>query len=534
MHSTFLLLSSRLLRLSAQLRVWTCGMLLVAVNAHESVAQATAAAAEARRPLNVLFIVVDDLNTWISPYRGHPQAATPHLDRLASRSTIFLNAHCQAPLCGPSRASFWSGFYPHTTGVYQQPRGNLLAEDREFFRGHLLPEYLVRHGYQTFGVGKLTHGYPAEVAFQTFGGWRGGYGPKPSNNQRFHFTPPGAPFSSTQTDWGAYPERDADMPDYQHASWAVDVLQQEHAAPFFLAVGMVRPHVPFYVPQKWFDQFPLADIQLPEVREEDQNDIPEIAVRIHELPNYPDLAWLRGEDDEQFRRCVQAYLACVAFVDEQIGRVLTALDASPQRDQTIVVLLSDHGYHLGEKNRVAKHSLWEESTRVPLMISLPRQQATQINSLPVGLIDLYPTLLDLCGLPENPRNEGLSLAPILRGEELPDWRIAILTTYARGNHSLRTEDLRLTRYEDGEFELYDHRFDPQEFNNLAGPAQFDRQAMLRNWEIAQALSTLLPETEAPYHPATNPTPVNLWFQEHFETQGVQPPAAAPESVPSQR
>lgn len=470
--------------------------------------------------LNVLFIAVDDLNDWTGCLQGHPQASTPNIDRLAARGTLFRTAHCQGPICGPSRASLLSGLYPHTTGVYQQPHGDQLSEDTQHFRGKLLPEYFARHGYKTLGVGKITHGYPAELAFQEYGGWPSGFGPKPPAGMRFAYELPKGPYSGTQTDWGAYPDSDAEMPDFKSATWAVEKLQEKHEKPFFLAVGMVRPHVPFYVPQKWFDQFPLAEIQLPHVREEDQNDIPEIGVEIHDLPKYPKLEWLRENEDEQFRKCVQAYLACVSFMDHQVGRVLDALEQSEYSTKTIIVLFSDHGYHLGEKNRVAKHSLWEEATRVPLIISLPEQNFAQTTSLPVGLIDLYPTLVQLCGLPKNDSNEGVSLVPLLFGLEVPQWRDAILTTYAKGNHALRSENFRLIRYEDGSFEMYDHRFDPDEFNNLAGPAQFDRKVMQQNWEIAQRLSNLFPETEAPYHPSTSPAPINRWFEKHLKENRV--------------
>ncbi|MBT5020347.1 sulfatase [Planctomicrobium sp.] len=470
--------------------------------------------------LNVLFIAVDDLNDWIGCMQGHPQAFTPNIDRLAARGTLFTTAHCQGPICGPSRASLMSGLYPHSTGVYQQPKGNLLEEDTEHFRGKLLPEYFAKHGYKTMGVGKLTHGYSEQTAFQEYGGWKSGFGPKPPKKQRFNYHLPVGPYSGTQTDWGAFPDSDKEMPDFQSAKWAVEKLNEEHEKPFFLGVGMVRPHVPFYVPEKWFARFPLDEIQLPEVREEDQNDIPLIGAEMHELPKYPRLKWLRENNDEQFKKCVQAYLASIAFMDHQVGKVLDALEKSRYAENTIVVLFSDHGYHIGEKDRVAKHSLWEEATHVPLIISLPKQDFAQTTSLPVGLIDLYPTLVHLCGLPKNETNEGESLVPILFAQDTTKWREAILTTYAKGNYALRTEHLRLIRYEDGSFEMYDHRFDPHEFNNLAGPAQLNRIAIQRNWEIAQTLSALLPETEAPYHPATSPAPINKWFEEHYKKNGV--------------
>ncbi|WP_197441707.1 sulfatase [Thalassoglobus polymorphus] len=470
---------------------------------------------------NVLFISVDDLNDWVGCLQGHPQAHTPNIDRLADRGTLFTTAHCQGPICGPSRSSLLSGLYPHSTGVYQQPRGKALAEDQQHFRGKLLPEYFSKQGYHTMGVGKITHGYPEKLAFNEYGGWKDGFGPKPKQGRRFNYELPETPYSGTQTDWGAFPKKDEQMPDFRSASWAIEKLNQDYDKPFFLAVGMVRPHVPFYVPEKWFERFPLDEIILPKVREEDQNDIPEIGVKIHEMPAFPNLGWLQQKDDVQFKKCIQAYLACITFMDHQVGRVLEALHESPHADNTIVVLFSDHGYHLGEKNRVSKHSLWEESTRVPLIISLPEQEFAQTTSLPVGLIDLYPTLLELCNLPPNESNEGVSLVPLIQGKPVPDWRIGILTTYAKGNHSIRTENIRLIRYEDGSFELYDHRFDPEEFENLAGPAQFDRRAMEINYDIAQALSKLMPKDEAPYHPATSPAPVNAWFEKHLKANGIE-------------
>ncbi|MEW4488547.1 sulfatase [Thalassoglobus sp. JC818] len=482
---------------------------------------------EARPKPNVLLIMVDDLNDWIGCMRGHPGTQTPNIDALSREGVLFMNAHCQGPICGPSRASMLSGLFPHTTGVYQQPTKDNLGKDEEHFRGKLLPEYFAQNGYETLGVGKITHGYPEDVAFQKYGGWKDGFGPKPEGGKRFNYELPSSPYSGTQTDWGAFPERDEQMPDFRSASWAIEQLESDHDKPFFLAVGMVRPHVPFYVPEKWFEQFPLESVVLPKFYREDQNDIPELGIRIHELPKYPDLAFLQANNDEQYRKCVQAYLACINFVDFQIGRVLQSLMASDYADNTVIVLCSDHGYHIGEKDRVSKHSLWEESTHVPLIISLPvhRNDPREIirrNQLPVGLIDIYPTLLELCGLPANPSNEGESLVPLLFQPQVDGWREAILTTYAKGNHALRTETHRLIRYEDGRFELYDHTSDPEEWNNLAGPAQTSRAAMEVNFELAQHLSQYFPKTEADYHPSTSRSAINAWFEEHLKANGVIP------------
>ncbi len=469
--------------------------------------------ADSSTPPNVLFIAIDDLNDWVGCLGGHPQALTPHIDRLAQRGMNFTNAHCQAPLCGPSRASLLTGRYPHVIGMYEQPRRKGLDDDTTFFRGHLLPEYFAQHGYATSGVGKITHGYPMDVAFQQAGGTYGGSGPKPGDETvRFNYEPDWSlPFTGTQTDWGAFPDSDEEMPDYQVADWAIEHLRRSAAEPFFLAVGFVRPHVPLYVPQKWFDLFPLEEIVLPEVPADDLDDVPPIARRIHEMPRYPALDWLRADDDEQFRKCVQGYLACVAFVDHQVGRVLDALEASPHRDNTVIVLFGDHGYHVGEKHRVCKHGLWEEATRVPLVVVRPGESTGRTSHRPVGLIDLYPTLLELCGLPANPTNEGQSLVPLLDDPEAR-WRKAVLTTYARGNHTLRSERFRFIRYEDGAEELYDHQSDPMEWTNLAADPQHRK--------TLNELRRLLPESDAPYHPATNPAPVNAWFAEHYRREGI--------------
>lgn len=468
-----------------------------------------AAGAESADPRpNVLLIAIDDLNDWVGCLGGHPQTKTPNIDALAGRGTLFTNAHCQAPICGPSRASLLSGRYPHSTGVYQQPDKKGLSEDRELFRGHLLPEYFAQHGYETLAVGKITHGYPHDVAFQRYGGGLGGSGPKPGDKTvRFQYSPDlSIPFTGTQTDWGPFPDVDEKMPDHKAADWAVEQLGRKHATPFFLAVGFVRPHVPFYVPQKWFDQFPLKDVQIPVIPDDDLDDVPEIGRQLHELPRYPQLDWLRRSDNEQLKRCVQAYLACTAFVDHQVGRVLDALAARSDADNTVVVLFSDHGYHLGEKHRVSKHGLWEESTRVPLVVCRPGETKGQASGKPVGLIDLYPTLLELTGLPERPANEGQSLVPLLENPEA-EWRFATSTTYGRMNHSLRSEDYRFIRYENGSEELYDHAADPDEWTNLATSPK--HRAIVHEFRAA------LPGVDSPHHTSTRTSPVNAWFKDVF-------------------
>jgi arylsulfatase A-like enzyme len=468
---------------------------------------------------NLLLLVIDDLNDWVGCLDGHPQAHTPNIDRLAKRGMLFTNAHCQGPICGPSRASMLSGFYPHVTGLYQQPGGRGMEKDHKFFHGRMIPHFFSEQGYRTWGVGKIGHGYSDKLLFDSYGGKFAGSGPKPPGGKRFNYFLPDIRWTGTQTDWGAFPDHDEEMTDHQVTEWAVEKLSLPSTKPFFLSVGFIRPHVPFYVPQKWFDLFPLDQIELPSVRMDDLTDVPETSRRMHELPKYPNLEFLRRNKDEQFRKCVRSYLACVAFVDHQVGRVIEALDQGPHAGDTAIVLLSDHGYHLGEKDRVSKHSLWEESTRVPLVV-VPASSQTNLSSVrgtrcskPVGLIDLYPTALELCGLPKNLDNQGMSLVPLLNKPVEERWRFAILTTYAKDNHALRSERFRYLRMEDGTEELYDHESDPNEWTNLAGRSRYE--------SLIERFRKELPKSNAPYHPTVRSAPINSWFEEHLKSNGVK-------------
>ena len=307
------------------------------------------------------------------------------------------------------------------------------------------------------------------------------------------------------------------MPDHQTADWAIKTLAEKHDKPFFLAVGFVRPHVPFYVPKKWLDEFPLDAVELPKFQLNDLDDVPATGRQVHELPKYPNLATLTANDNEQFSKCVQAYLACGLFVDHQVGRVLEALEQSDYAENTVIVLFSDHGYHLGEKDRVSKHSLWEESTRVPLVVvanknsELAKTAGTR-SSKPVELLDIYPTLTEICGLPPKDSNQGRSLIPLMKSPE-SDWSYAALTTYAKDCHALRSERFRYIRYEDHSEELYDHEHDPDEWDNLAGDPEYAELLMRFRFE--------LPQRTAAYHPSTKKAPINLWFKDHLKRNGIE-------------
>ncbi len=447
---------------------------------------------------NVLFIAVDDLNDWVGCLARHPDALTPNIDRLASRGMLFANAHCQAPICGPSRASVFSGLLPTTTGIYGQISDKNLRQASPIMRdARWLPDYLESFGYETLAAGKLFHNGDRAKVFDDWAG-HNCFGPKPE--ERFRYDPADFPekIGGTQTDWGAFPERDEQMPDYQIAAYGVEQLGRKHDAPFFLAVGFMRPHVPWYVPRKWFDLHPLESVQTPLFLGSDFEDIPEISRRVNELTAMPTTRW--AIENQEWNRIVQAYLACTTFVDAQIGKVLDALETSQYAENTIVILWSDHGYHIGEKDRFAKQALWDRATRVPLIVSVP-EQLVGVCHQPVGLIDLYPTVVELCGLPANEQVEGHSLAPLL-GNPDQDWPYVTPTAYGPGNHAVQSERFRYYRYADGAEELYDHRLDPNEWHNLASaPAM---QAVKRN--MAKAI---------PSEPAGTASHVSYPTNEYF-------------------
>jgi arylsulfatase A-like enzyme len=436
-----------------------------------TIANATSAA---DRP-NILIISIDDLNDWTGGLAGHPQAKTPNIDRLAKRGTLFRNAHCQAPVCTPSRASMLTGLYPTTTGLYfLQPA--LEASKIAMKRPHLL-RHFAEAGYRTMGAGKFVHGNDAKH-YQQYGGGMGGFGPLPKEkiaHKEGH----------KLWDWGPFPEDEALMPDTKVADWVIERLNEKREEPFLLVAGFWRPHVPLYVPPKWFKPFPLDTIKLPEVLATDRDDLPEYAKLLTIGLPAPRHEWFI--ENNAWEGAVQAYLASVLFADYCAGRVLDALDASEHRDNTIVVLLSDHGWHLGEKQRWAKRSLWHDGTHVPLIVAAPGFEKNQSSERPTGLIDIFPTLLELTGLPPREDLEGRSLVPLMKNPEAK-WDRPILTSFAPKNHSLRSTRWHYIRYGDGSEELYDHESDPHEWHNVAGESA--------NAEIIAKLRRSLPKQDA--------------------------------------
>ncbi len=287
----------------------------------------------------------------------------------------------------------------------------------------------------------------------------GDYGPKP--DKRFKWDS-----DKTHTDWGAWPDTDEKMIDHITASWGVQFLQQDRTDPFLLALGFVRPHVPWYVPQRWLDMFPLDEIEMPAVRANDLEDVPQAGRDLAAVPQMPTLEW--AEQNNEWRPIMQGYLASIAFVDHCVGMVLKGLRKSAFADNTMVCLLSDNGYHLGEKQRFAKMSLWQRSTRVPLMFSGPGITKRVVTD-PVGLIDIYPTVTEMLSLPANSENAGRSLAPYLTvAGSLP--LQPQVSVYGEGNYAVIDQRYRYIRYADGSEELYDHERDPMEWNNIASLA----------------------------------------------------------------
>ena len=426
---------------------------------------ATTAHSAETRP-NILFIAIDDQNDWIGHLGGHPLARTPHIDALAARGTTFLNAHCQAPICNPSRTSVLFGLRPGTTGIYglqPAPRKAPMLSDRPS-----LPQYFASQGYRTFATGKIFHqqtvagGDAKHPEFEVAGRF-GGVGSSPKHK----LVGPTPMNDNKLVDWGVWPPDNDDTKkgDHQVASWVErQIRDAPDDKPFFISAGFFLPHVPCYATQKWFDLYPDDDCVLPVILENDREDVPRFAWYLNWRLSSPRLKWLR--ENNQWRNLVRSYLASTSFMDAQVGRLLRTLEETGRGKNTIVVLWSDHGWHLGEKAISGKNTLWERSTRIPLVFAGPGVKEGQRVTSPAELLDIFPTLIELTGVPGNPDLEGISLVPQLRDAAAKRERPAI-TTNNPGNHAVRSENWRYIRYADGSEELYDMRTDPREWHNLA-------------------------------------------------------------------
>lgn len=448
--------------------------LLAAIAAGLSFALAAPSqAAEAKKP-NVLFIALDDLNDWVHHLGGHPQAKTPNLDRLAARGVSMQRAYCAAPVCNPSRAALMSGRRPSSSGVYD----NGIDWRQEMPDVATIPIHFRNHDYHVAGAGKIYHeGFRRESDWSEYlasskGAAQKALTPKGSDGVG------GIKFAPLDC-------RDEDLPDYTTVSWVIDHLQKPGDKPFFLACGIYKPHMPWNVPQKYYDMFPLDQVVLPKVLENDLDDIPPAGVRMAR-PEGDHAEMLKSG---RWKEAVQGYLAAGAFADVMVGRLLDALDKSPAKDNTIVVLWGDHGWHLGEKQHWRKFALWEEATRAPLIWIAPGVTQPGGNcQRTVDFMSIYPTLCDLCGLDTPKHVEGVSIRKLLVDPSSP-WDRPGITTHGYQNHAVRTEGWRYIRYADGSEELYDEAADPMEWKNLAGDVS--------KAEIKSSLAKWLPSENAP-------------------------------------
>ncbi len=462
-------------------------------------------AKEVERP-NVLLIAIDDLNDWSPCLGNHPMAQTPNIDRLAERGMIFTNAHCQAPISGPSRTSIMTGLMPNTTGIYLQIKDEVIKEANErTSKVRFMTEYFKDNGYVALGAGKIFHNGDGANTFDEYGGFFGGLksNPMPPNGERLNYDWQWFGEYRTMTDWGVIDGvEDKDMGDYLVAQWAVDAINRIHDKPFFIAAGFTRPHNPWHVPQKWFDMFPEEEMVTPPYKEDDYDDIPEMSQRVNDMPQMPKTTWLIEQN--KWKSLIQSYLACMAFVDDQVGKVVEALENSPYADNTVIVLYSDHGYHFGEKNRTSKHSLWERSTHVPLIFAGKNIDSGKRCGEPVGLVDIYPTLVELCGLDPNKENEGLSLVKQIDNPKAKR-KVGAVTTFGMGNSSVIFDGYQYIEYEDGSQELYDLENDPNEWYNIANdPA---------NEKLIEKLRKQLPTHYEEYYPNFQSMASNPYFND---------------------
>jgi len=457
-------------------------------------------AVKGARP-NVLFIAVDDLNDWVGCLGGHPQAQTPNIDRLAKSGVLFTNAYCPAASCNPSRTAIMTGITPARSGLYT----NMQKMRHVLPNAEIIPRYFSCYGYHAAGSGKILHYFIDAHSWHDYFPDKHRENPLPRTlyPEKRPVSLPYEKWMYREADWAALDATDREYGgDWLVSNWVAKQLRRKQDKPFFLACGIYRPHEPWFVPRKYYDMVPgESDIRLPPgLRADDLDDLPPVARKIG--PNRY-LAHIRKHG--QWKAGVRGYLAAIAFADAMVGRVIEALEAGPNRDNTIVVLWSDHGWHLGEKQHWQKFTGWRVCDRVPLIIRAPEgtpglrggTPAGARCSRPVSLVSLFDTLTDLCGLPIKPQASPHSLVPLL---ERPDaaWPHPAITHFGRpGRYAISTEQWRYIHYEDGGEELYDIQADPHEWHNLAGrPKHAARLAEMRRMAPSDPLP-MAPATKRP-------------------------------------
>lgn len=435
-------------------------------------AMSVSALGAAERP-SFLFIPIDDLNHWVGHLGRHPQTKTPNIDRLAKMGVSFTKAYCTAPACNPSRASLMSGLRPTSTGCYDNGQNWRpgISEDL------LLNTVLSKNGYRVYGAGKIYHGAGDRGGLfdDYFAGKDGNRKGRPDAKDNGVGGISFAPLACA----------DEDMPDHAVVSWCIEKMNEKSDRPFFIAAGLVKPHMPFSVPKKWFDMFPLDQIQLPPHLPDDLADVPPAGIKMAK----PDGDHARIVASGRWKEAVQAYLATIAFCDHQVGRLLDAWEKSPRRDSTVICLWSDHGWSLGEKSHWRKFALWEEPTRTVHIWKVPGVTPADVRcDRPVDYSSIYPTTLALAGIPIPSHADGKDVSSLLR-EPASAWSQPAITTYGRGNHAVRSEDWRYIRYANGDEELYHDAKDPLEYVNLAAKPEFSAKKA--------ELAAFLPKNEKP-------------------------------------
>jgi len=418
--------------------------------------------AEEKRP-DVLFIVVDDMNDWISLLDSQAPIRTPHLERLAGRGMLFTRAYCISAACNPSRVATLTGLRPGTSGVY----GNKSDWRKAVPDRPTLMQRFMAGGYQVRGAGKIFH-HHLDGAFHDEASF-GDFQPMAPQNMPPAKLNRSPEYGSPNTDWGAWPADEKDTIDHRTVDYCIRALEEkDRSKPLFLACGIFKPHSPFFAPPAYHES--LGDIPLPARKADDWKDLPAGAMELMRKKKWfwEGMMKVEAKYPGSYQAFIDAYAACCAFADAQVGRLLDALDRSGRADNTVIVLWSDHGFHLGEKDHIEKFALWEKTNHIPFIVVAPGvTEPGGICDVPVDLTVLYPTLLELTCLPADDDADGSSVVKLLRNPKAA-WDVPAVMTYGRGNHSVRDQRWRYIRYADGTEELYDHKVDPDEWTNLAG------------------------------------------------------------------
>lgn len=440
-----------------------------------------ALAADAKKPMNVLFLMVDDLNTWLldDPKRYSGKVVAPNIRRLAASGVVFRHAYAASPKCSPSRTALLSGVPPWRSGLYDN--GVDIGESKPLREATALPKLFKDAGYYLASYGKIGHGWDTRKIWDDH---------LPQKRDPVPPNAPFLPFTRGEQDWGVTHLAESEMHDTKFADAAIKQLQKKHDRPFFLACGVFHPHMPWYVPQKYFDMFPLEDVTIPKLKENDLDDVPPLG---RELTKGKSRFVEKVLAEGKHREGVRAYLATTAYADAQMGRVLDALEKSSYRDNTIVILMSDHGFHLGEKNHWQKGTLWEEGAHCLLMARVPgmTKEGGRCQRL-VSLQDVYPTLTDLAALEAPKYVGGRSLVSLLKNPSAP-WKSTAISAYGDRYVSIRTEKFRYIRYREDQEELYDMSKDPSQWTNEAGNSVYagaldrHRELLPEREEMAQPL-----------------------------------------------